>query len=128
MVPDRSVYLVFQPAEEIGEGGEECARFLKEQTAVREIYACHNRSGYPEGSVVCRDGLGPLSNMADVGHRMYVATRTGLYLTAIGAVLGVLLCFIRMIAAGGVSVLFLFLYMLLITVPLLIIGTTLNLE
>ena len=79
-------------------------------------------------AVVCRDGLGPLSNMADVGHRMYVATRTGLYLTAIGAVLGVLLCFIRMIAAGGVSVLFLFLYMLLITVPLLIIGTTLNLE
>ena len=57
LVPDRTVYLVFQPAEEIGEGGEECARFLKEQTAVREIYACHNRSGYPEGSVVCRDGL-----------------------------------------------------------------------
>lgn len=79
-------------------------------------------------AVVCRDGLGPLSSMARTGRRMYVATRTGLYLTSIGAVLGVLLCFIRMLSAGGVSVLFLFLYMLLITIPLLIIGTTLNLE
>ena len=48
---------MFQPAEEVGEGGEECARVLKEQLAVREIYACHNRSGYPENSVFCCDGL-----------------------------------------------------------------------
>ena len=79
-------------------------------------------------AVVCRDGLGPLSSMAKVGRRMYVAARTSLYLTSIGAVFGVLLCFIRMLASGGVSVLFLFLYMLLITVPVLILGTTLKLE
>ncbi len=79
-------------------------------------------------AVVCRDGLGPLSNMARIGRKMYVATRTSLYLTAIGAVFGVLLCFIRLLSAGGVSVLFLFLYMLLITVPLLFLGSSLNLE
>ncbi len=56
-VPARKVCLVFQPAEEVGEGGELCARVLKEQLEVGEIYACHNRSGFPEGSVICRDGL-----------------------------------------------------------------------
>lgn len=57
IVPARTVCLVFQPAEEVGEGGELCAGILKEQLAVREIYACHNRSGYPEGSVICFEGL-----------------------------------------------------------------------
>ena len=79
-------------------------------------------------AVVCRDGLGPLSSMADYGRRMYVATRTGLYFTAISAVLGVLLCFIRLLSAGGVSVLFLFLYMLICLLPVLFLGSTLNLE
>lgn len=57
IVPARTVCLVFQPAEEVGEGGEACTGVLKEQPAVSEIYACHNRSGYPEGSVICREGL-----------------------------------------------------------------------
>lgn len=79
-------------------------------------------------AVVCRDGLGPLSSMADVGRKVYVATRTNLYFTAASAVLGVLLCFIRMVSAGGVSVPFLFLYMLLCALPVLFLGATLNLE
>ena len=53
---DRTIYLVFQPAEEIGLGGEACAKFL-EKEGVGEVYAFHNRSGYPEGTVVVRDGL-----------------------------------------------------------------------
>ena len=91
VVPARTVCLVFQPAEEVGEGGEACARVLREELpavlgrgagrepavpsttaekpcagekdatsdlpAIREIYACHNRSGYPEGSVFCCRGL-----------------------------------------------------------------------
>ena len=79
-------------------------------------------------AVVCRDGLGPLSSMADVGRKVYVATRTNLYFTAASAVLGVLLCFIRLVSAGGVSVLFLFLYMLICALPVLFLGATLNLE
>ena len=79
-------------------------------------------------AVVCRDGLGPLSNMADVGRKVYVATRTNLYLTAVSAVLGVLLCFIRLVSAGGVGVPFLFLYMLICALPVLFLGATLNLE
>ena len=79
-------------------------------------------------AVVCRDGLGPLSSMADAGRKIYVATRTNLYLTAVSAVLGVLLCFIRLVSAGGVGVPFLFLYMLICALPVLFLGATLNLE
>ena len=53
---DRAVYLIFQPAEEIGRGAERCAELIGE-AGIGEIYAFHNLSGYPEGSVVCRQGL-----------------------------------------------------------------------
>ncbi len=79
-------------------------------------------------AVVCRDGLGPLSSMADYGRKMYVATRTSLYFTAISAVLGMLVCFIRMVSAGGVSVPFLFLFMLLCALPVLFLGVSLSLD
>ncbi|MBR1672191.1 MAG: amidohydrolase [Fretibacterium sp.] len=52
----RSVYLFFQHAEETGQGGQECAALLRERH-IAEVYAFHNRSGYPEGSVVVRPGL-----------------------------------------------------------------------
>ena len=53
--PPRTVYLIFQCAEETGRGGEACARFLREQ-GVEEVYAFHNMSGYPEGAVCLRRG------------------------------------------------------------------------
>ena len=53
---DRDVYLIFQPGEETGEGGEMCAKLLSEQK-ISEVYAFHNLGGYPEGTVVYRDGL-----------------------------------------------------------------------
>lgn len=52
----RTVYLLFQPGEEIGRGAEICAGLLAEKE-IREIYAFHNLSGYPEGSLVYRHGL-----------------------------------------------------------------------
>ena len=54
--PDRTVYLLFQPAEEIGEGAKHCAALLSEKN-ISEIYAFHNYSGYPEGTIVYRKGL-----------------------------------------------------------------------
>lgn len=53
---DRRIILVFQGAEEIGQGGESCAEAL-EGYDVREIYAFHNRSGYPENAIVVKSGL-----------------------------------------------------------------------
>ncbi|MBQ6775679.1 MAG: amidohydrolase [Synergistaceae bacterium] len=56
MNPDRSVYLIFQHAEETGQGARECAAFLRERS-ISEIYAFHNWSGWPEKSIVVREGL-----------------------------------------------------------------------
>ena len=52
----RSVYLIFQHSEETGQGGRECANLLHERN-IREIYAFHNWSGFPEKSIIIREGL-----------------------------------------------------------------------
>lgn len=52
---DRNVYLLFQHAEETGQGAAECSSFL-EECGIDEIYAFHNYAGYPRGWVVVRDG------------------------------------------------------------------------
>ena len=52
----RTVYLIFQPAEEIGRGAVRCAGLIPEK-GISEIYAFHNISGYPENSIVYRKGL-----------------------------------------------------------------------
>ncbi len=53
---NRSVYLIFQHAEETGQGGSECSAMIRERN-ISEIYAFHNWSGYPENSIVIRSGL-----------------------------------------------------------------------
>ena len=53
---DRTVYLIFQPAEEIGKGAVRCADLITEK-GIAEIYAFHNLSGYPENSIVYRKQL-----------------------------------------------------------------------
>ena len=53
---NRSVYLVFQHAEELGIGAHECSDFLRDRN-ISEIYAFHNWSGFPENSIVIRSGL-----------------------------------------------------------------------
>ncbi len=52
---DRQIYLIFQHAEEIGGGARACAGLLKEK-AISQIYAFHNWSGFPEGSIMVRSG------------------------------------------------------------------------
>lgn len=53
---ERPVILIFQHAEETGRGGEICSRLIPE-LGISEVYAFHNLSGYPEGSIVVREGL-----------------------------------------------------------------------
>ena len=52
----RNIVLVFQHAEETGEGGKICARAL-EKYGVRRVYALHNIPGWPEGAVLLRRGV-----------------------------------------------------------------------
>ncbi len=53
---NRDVYLIFQHGEEIGAGGEECSRLIPDK-GISEVYAFHNVSGFPKGSIVYREGL-----------------------------------------------------------------------
>ena len=71
-------------------------------------------------AVVCRDGLGPYTNMNDTGRAMYLAIRFNLLLTVLGAAVGMLLVFFKLLLAGTVSCTFLTLYMLLSTLPVFI--------
>lgn len=57
------VCLIFQHAEEIGIGGKEASKLLREK-GVDEVYAFHSLSGYPEGTVLYRPGL---SQPASIG-------------------------------------------------------------
>ena len=47
---DCDVILIFQHGEEIGAGGLECSQVI-EKEHVEQVYAFHNLTGYPEGSV-----------------------------------------------------------------------------
>lgn len=49
--PERTVYFIFQPAEEIGKGAV-LARKLLEEEKISEIYGFHNIPGYPLNSVL----------------------------------------------------------------------------
>lgn len=52
---DQNVYLIFQHAEETGQGGKECAALLEEKH-ISEIYAVHNLPGLRFGAVAAPDG------------------------------------------------------------------------
>ncbi|MBP5239477.1 MAG: amidohydrolase [Oscillospiraceae bacterium] len=56
MKVNRTVYLIFQPAEETGQGAARCAELIREK-GISEIFAFHNISGYPENSIVYRSQL-----------------------------------------------------------------------
>ena len=53
---EKTIYLIFQPAEETGAGGQRCAELLREKN-INEVYAFHNLGGFPEGALVYRRGL-----------------------------------------------------------------------
>ena len=51
----RNIFLLFQPAEETGEGAPGCCTLL-EQEEISEIYGLHNLPGLPLGQVTTRPG------------------------------------------------------------------------
>ena len=53
--PPRTVWLVFQPAEEIGAGAALCAPFLAEK-GIREVYGWHNIPGHAMGHILLTEG------------------------------------------------------------------------
>lgn len=52
---ERTVYMIFQPAEEIGQGALLCRKLIKEKE-IREVYGFHNIPGFPKGSILSLRG------------------------------------------------------------------------
>lgn len=77
-------------------------------------------------AVVCREGLGPLTHMADTGRSMYVTVRLNLLLSLLCTGLGMLTVFIKLVGAGTVGVGFLFWFMVLWAVPVVILSFVLK--
>ena len=53
---DKNVFLLFQHAEETGQGALECTAFLRENS-ISEIYAFHNLPGLPLGTLAVPDNV-----------------------------------------------------------------------
>ena len=53
----RNICLVFQPAEETGQGAKKVLERLPEALSIDEIYGFHNIPGWPLGTVLLRDGV-----------------------------------------------------------------------
>jgi len=59
---DRTVYLLFQHAEETGQGALECLDLLREQD-ISEIYAFHNLPGVSPGAAAVPDGVAQFASV-----------------------------------------------------------------
>ncbi len=73
-------------------------------------------------AILCNEGLPPLTSVADIGRSMYMAINLNLILNLLASVLGVALVFIRFLATGSNSLATLFLFMLVCTLPVLLVS------
>ena len=71
-------------------------------------------------AVICNEGLGPLTEVADVGRSMYLAVRVNLAAAVLAAVLGSLIVFAKLLTAGSVTVGFLLLLLLAWAIPMVL--------
>lgn len=73
-------------------------------------------------AVVCREGLGPLTHMADTGRSIYLAVRINLLLSALSVVLALFTVLIKLLGSGSVGIGFLLLYMLFWAIPTALVS------
>lgn len=77
-------------------------------------------------ALVCREGLGPLTAMADTGRSIYVVSRINTIISVASAFAGVITVFIKLVMTGSVSVTVLMLFMLITGLPVVILGLLTN--
>ena len=73
-------------------------------------------------AVVCREGLGPLTDVADTGRSIFVVTRINTLISLASSLLGLLITFFRLIASGNVNPGGTLLMMLFFAIPVLVLG------
>lgn len=73
-------------------------------------------------AVLCNEGLGPLTDVADVGRSIYVATKINVVISALAAVFCMLFVFIKLLTAGCVTAGALLTLMLLWALPVFLVS------
>ena len=73
-------------------------------------------------AVVCREGLGPLTDVADTGRSIFVVTRINTLITLASSVMGLLITFFKLVVSGSISPGGTLLMMLLFAIPVLVLG------
>lgn len=72
--------------------------------------------------VICREGLGPLTALADTGRSIYVIARLCTVISVVSSVLGMLFCFFWVLIGNSISLPAMFLFMSAVTVTVLLLG------
>ena len=76
--------------------------------------------------VVCREGLGPLTDLADTARKIYNVTKICVLISLLSSVGGMLFSFIRLMSTGAVSVSQLLLIQLIVNLPVILLGIAVN--
>ena len=71
---------------------------------------------------MCREGLGPLTDVADTGRSIYVVSRLNTVISLLASVLGLLISFIRILSTGYLGIGTTVLLMVLFSLPVLVLG------
>ena len=79
-----------------------------------------SQGGSKIAAMICNEGLGPLTEVADVGRSMYLAVRVNLAVAVLAAVLGSLIVFVKLLTAGSVTIGFLLLLLLAWAIPMVL--------
>lgn len=69
---DNTIFLIFQPGEETGQGARICKDLIRKES-ISEIFSFHNLPGYPQGTILYREGL---TQPASEGIRIIFTGRT----------------------------------------------------
>ena len=73
-------------------------------------------------AVVCREGLGPLTDVADTGRSIYVVSRLNTVISLLASVLGLLISILRILSTGYLGIGTTVLLMVLFSLPVLVLG------
>lgn len=79
-------------------------------------------------AILCNEGLAPLTSVAYMGRGMYLSVRINVVLNLIASVLGLLFVFVRFLATGTNSAVSLLIFMLVCTLPVLLVSFSVNLR
>ncbi|MDO5445566.1 MAG: hypothetical protein Q4F31_08100 [Eubacteriales bacterium] len=77
-------------------------------------------------AVVCREGLGPLTDVADTARKIYLVSMINTGISVLSSLVGMLFVFISILSSGAVPVGSMFIFNLVVNLPVLVLGFLTN--